>query len=130
MIAGLCECPLTVQAIVIWRDELNEGKVFLRDIIDLDATHAGPVAKAMPAPAIGPDGQLISDIATPGQPGRLLRTPAVAIAAVAPLNLPTNALTERSRQPERRSATATSMMTTIWRIGSRSPQSRPSSSPR
>src|SRR5215468_12752530 len=35
MIAGLCESPLTFQAIIIWRDELNEGKVFLRDIIDL-----------------------------------------------------------------------------------------------
>src|SRR5262249_13187432 len=31
MIAGLCESPLTFQAIIIWRDELNEGKVFLRD---------------------------------------------------------------------------------------------------
>ena len=37
MIAGLCESLLTFQAIIIWRDELNEGKVFLRDIIDLDA---------------------------------------------------------------------------------------------
>ena len=37
MIAGLCESPLTFQAIIIWRDELNEGKVFLRDIIDLEA---------------------------------------------------------------------------------------------
>jgi RNA polymerase primary sigma factor len=59
MIAGLCESPLTFQAIIIWRDELNEGKVFLRDIIDLEATYAGPDAKAMPAPVIGPDGQLI-----------------------------------------------------------------------
>src|SRR6201997_129812 len=59
MIAGLCESPLTFQAIIIWRDELNEGKVFLRDIIDLEATYAGPDAKAMPAPAIGPDGQPI-----------------------------------------------------------------------
>src|SRR5205807_4191076 len=42
MIAGLCESPLTFQAIIIWRDELNEGKVFLRDIIDLEATYAGP----------------------------------------------------------------------------------------
>src|SRR6201981_1472157 len=56
MIAGLCESPLTFQAIIIWRDELNEGKVFLRDIIDLDATYAGPDAKAMPAPVIGPAG--------------------------------------------------------------------------
>src|SRR5262249_42301834 len=55
MIAGLCESPLTFQAIIIWRDELNEGKVFLRDILDLEATYAGPDAKAMPAPVIGPD---------------------------------------------------------------------------
>jgi RNA polymerase primary sigma factor len=45
MIAGLCESPLSFQAIIIWRDELNEGKVFLRDIIDLEATYAGPDAK-------------------------------------------------------------------------------------
>jgi RNA polymerase primary sigma factor len=45
MIAGLCESPLTFQAIIIWRDELNSGKVFLRDIIDLEATYAGPDAK-------------------------------------------------------------------------------------
>src|SRR5580704_17264466 len=55
MIAGLCESPLTFQAIIIWRDELNDGKVFLRDIIDLEATYAGPDAKAVPvmAPAEG-----------------------------------------------------------------------------
>src|SRR5207245_2358645 len=52
MIAGLCESPLTFQAIIIWRDELNEGKVFLRDIIDLEATYAGPDAKAMPGAAV------------------------------------------------------------------------------
>lgn len=45
MIAGLCESPLTFQAIIIWRDELNEGKVLLRDIIDLEATYAGPDGK-------------------------------------------------------------------------------------
>src|SRR5205823_4936611 len=59
MIAGLCESPLTLQAIIIWHDELNEGKVFLRDIIDIEATYAGPDAKAMPAPVIGPDGEPI-----------------------------------------------------------------------
>jgi RNA polymerase primary sigma factor len=53
MIAGLCESPLTFQAIIIWRDELNEGKVFLRDIIDLEATYAGPDAKNVPAMAGG-----------------------------------------------------------------------------
>src|SRR5207342_638911 len=49
MIAGLCESPLTFQAIIIWRDELNEGKVFLRDIIDLEATYQGPDAKPQPS---------------------------------------------------------------------------------
>ncbi|CAL8974772.1 RNA polymerase sigma factor RpoD [Rhodoplanes serenus] len=51
MIAGLCESPLTFQAIIIWRDELNAGKVFLRDIIDLEATYAGPEAKGGAAAA-------------------------------------------------------------------------------
>jgi RNA polymerase primary sigma factor len=49
MIAGLCESPLTFQAIIIWRDELNDGKILLRDIIDLEATYEGPEAKAPPA---------------------------------------------------------------------------------
>ena len=53
MIAGLCESPLSFQAVIIWRDELNEGKVFLRDIIDLEATYAGPDAKQV-APAVPP----------------------------------------------------------------------------
>ena len=66
MIAGLCESPLTFQAIIIWRDELNEGKIFLRDIIDLEATYAGPDAKnnmnpAMLAAPLGADGQPVAD---------------------------------------------------------------------
>jgi RNA polymerase primary sigma factor len=85
MIAGLCESPLTFQAIIIWRDELNEGKVFLRDIIDLEATYAGPDAKAIPA-SVGPDGQL-SPVpglnATQGAPVPPA-TPAPATAPAAP----------------------------------------------
>jgi RNA polymerase primary sigma factor len=45
MIEGLCESPLTFQAIIIWRDELNEGQVLLRDIIDLEASYIGPDVK-------------------------------------------------------------------------------------
>ena len=85
MIAGLCESPLTFQAIIIWRDELNEGKIFLRDIIDLEATYAGPDAKANPgiigAP-VGPDGQPIvngGDVAV-----SVSVSVAVAVAAAAP----------------------------------------------
>src|ERR1700736_784015 len=67
MIAGLCESPLTFQAIIIWRDELDEGKVFLRDIIDLEATYAGPDAKnnmnpALLAAPLGPDGQPLAAV--------------------------------------------------------------------
>jgi len=57
MIAGLCESPLTFQAIIIWRDELNEGKILLRDIIDLEATYQGPDAKQVPSqPLPGEEG--------------------------------------------------------------------------
>ncbi len=51
MIAGLCESPLTFQAIIIWREELEAGKVLLRDIIDLEATYAGPEGKAGAKPS-------------------------------------------------------------------------------
>src|ERR671917_713772 len=54
MIAGLCESPLTFQAIIIWRDELNAANVLLRDVIDLEATYAGPDAKAPVVPAAPP----------------------------------------------------------------------------
>jgi RNA polymerase primary sigma factor len=85
MIAGLCESPLTFQAIIIWRDELNEGKVFLRDIIDLEATYAGPDAKAMPAPVTGPDGQPIVTAGAPAPGGAsvLAQTPAPPAAPAA-----------------------------------------------
>jgi len=41
MIRGLCESPLTFEAIMVWREELQSGQVLLRDIIDLDATYGG-----------------------------------------------------------------------------------------
>ena len=52
MMAGLCESPLTFQAIIIWRDELMNAKILLREIIDLGATYEGPEAKAAPPPVI------------------------------------------------------------------------------
>jgi RNA polymerase primary sigma factor len=84
MIAGLCESPLTFEAIIIWRDELNEGKVFLRDIIDLEASYAGPDAKAIPAP-VGPDGAPIVVAGIPilgqGTTGQPPQTTATASAS-------------------------------------------------
>ncbi|MBI1243436.1 MAG: RNA polymerase sigma factor RpoD [Alphaproteobacteria bacterium] len=41
MISALCESPLTMRAVVHWRDALVEGKMLLRDVIDLDATNGG-----------------------------------------------------------------------------------------
>ncbi|MEN8659320.1 RNA polymerase sigma factor RpoD [Marivita sp.] len=38
MIAGLCESPLTFQAITIWREELLSEDILLRDVIDLETT--------------------------------------------------------------------------------------------
>ncbi len=47
MISGICESPLTIQAILGWHDALNEGKMLLRDIIDLEATYGGaPTSEA------------------------------------------------------------------------------------
>ena len=84
MIAGLCESPLTFQAVIIWRDELNEGKVLLRDIIDLDATYGGLDAPATSAPVMGAENQLISGIAISGQLERLSLTPGPAVASATP----------------------------------------------
>ena len=81
MLAGLCESPLTFQAFTIWRDAINEGKSYLRDIVDLDATHAGSEAEAMPALTTGPDCALAS-VATESE--RLPQMPALADALIAP----------------------------------------------
>src|SRR5271154_1975623 len=41
MIRGLCESPLTFRAIIAWHEALNNGRVLLRDVIDLEAMEAG-----------------------------------------------------------------------------------------
>jgi RNA polymerase primary sigma factor len=99
MIAGLCESPLTFQAIIIWRDELNEGKIFLRDIIDLEATYAGPDAKnnmnpLLAAPLLGPDGQPLvaaNANANDNDNGGAMPAAAVAPAHIAPPAAPPSA---------------------------------------
>ncbi|WP_312596679.1 RNA polymerase sigma factor RpoD [Brevundimonas sp.] len=39
MISGLCESALTFEAIMVWRDELENNRILLREVIDLDATY-------------------------------------------------------------------------------------------
>jgi len=65
MIAGLCESPLTFQAITIWRDELLDEEILLRDVIDLETTFSGSlegddegnVGATPPAAPAGASGQ-------------------------------------------------------------------------
>ena len=117
MIAGLCESPLTFQAIIIWRDELAEGKILLRDIIDLEATYAGPDAKAAPAAPARRRRR--------GGPERRRQRRGGAAAAKAPPTAPDEELdeveAERARQRRRRRRT-----TRTSRTPCRSPPWRPS----
>jgi RNA polymerase primary sigma factor len=57
MIGGICENPLTIRAIVGWRDALVEGKMLLRDIIDLEATYGSAGFEQIPleTPAAAPE---------------------------------------------------------------------------
>jgi RNA polymerase primary sigma factor len=53
MTRGICESPLTARALMLWRDALSEGKMLLRDIIDLDATYGDMVAGQIEAGSTG-----------------------------------------------------------------------------
>ncbi|MGC2202772.1 MAG: RNA polymerase sigma factor RpoD, partial [Stellaceae bacterium] len=54
MIGGICENPMTMRAIIGWRDALNEEKMLLRDIIDLDATYGSGGFETVPAEVVPP----------------------------------------------------------------------------
>jgi RNA polymerase primary sigma factor len=55
MIGGLCESPVTFQAIIVWREELLEERVLLRDIIDLEASFGkGPGQPVPMIPVVEP----------------------------------------------------------------------------
>src|SRR3712207_6090778 len=47
MIGGLCESPLTFKAVVAWHDAVKEGRMLLRDVIDLEATNAAELPAAV-----------------------------------------------------------------------------------
>ncbi len=98
MIGAICESPLTMRAIVFWHDALCEGRLLLRDVIDLEATYAGaaptepaaePAAGSAPDqagdPASGPAAgavngnshgpiRLVADSEPPARAGRSVRT--------------------------------------------------------
>src|SRR5215468_1325074 len=54
MIGGICESPMTITALLMWRDAINEGRMLLRDVIDLEATQGGAPGEAKAAMAANP----------------------------------------------------------------------------
>jgi len=56
MIGGICESPLTMRALVAWRDQLKEGGILLRDVIDLEATYGAEMDTGEAAAAPAADG--------------------------------------------------------------------------
>jgi RNA polymerase primary sigma factor len=95
MIGGLCESPLTMRALILWRDALNEGKMLLRDIIDLDATYGSAFAEE-PSPeeaalaegaevAEGeepPEGEALPEGVAPGEEGEEGEEASISLAAM------------------------------------------------
>ena len=65
MIGALCESPLTFQAIVLWRDSLVDGRILLRDIIDLDATIGSGPDQELAAPRPDGDGRDVVKVVPP-----------------------------------------------------------------
>ncbi len=82
MIGALCEGPLTFEALTVWRDELNEGKALLRDIIDLEAMYGGiPGADGTVPGASVPGAPGVPGV--PGVPGAPGVPPAAGAAPIA-----------------------------------------------
>jgi RNA polymerase primary sigma factor len=54
MIGGICESPMTITALLAWRDAINEGRMLLRDVVDLEATQGGAPGEAKAAMAANP----------------------------------------------------------------------------
>ena len=103
MIAGLCESPLTFQAITIWRDELLSEDILLRDVIDLEATFGNQLDEDA-----SPDEPVVSRPRGPPRP---------------------RARTSPSSTPTATRSCATTRTTTTTRPACRSPRWRPRSSP-
>jgi RNA polymerase primary sigma factor len=68
MIGGICESPMTITALLEWRDAINEGRMLLRDVIDLEATQGGAPGAATAAAAPAEGGSPVAAIALPVLP--------------------------------------------------------------
>jgi len=65
MIAGLCESPLTFNAIIEWATALNEGRMQLREILDLDAMLSKDPTPEQVEGDSEKDGEISADVAGP-----------------------------------------------------------------
>jgi RNA polymerase primary sigma factor len=61
MIGGICDNPLTARALLLWRDALNENKMLLRDIIDLDAAYGSAILDEAEAAMIKAAAEAVSE---------------------------------------------------------------------
>src|ERR1700722_11198200 len=66
MIRGLCESALTFEAIMVWREELAQGRILLREVIDLEQTYGGQVAQALSDAAAAEEA--LDAVVTPEEP--------------------------------------------------------------
>ncbi len=69
MIRGLCESPLTFEAMIVWRDELSDSKILLRDIIDLEATYGAEIGAASAVVAAEINEAEVAEKAEPAEAG-------------------------------------------------------------
>ena len=69
MIGGICESPMTITALLAWRDAINEGRILLRDVIDLEATQGGAPGEGKGAAAAA------AGVAPPVIKGPVVRPP-------------------------------------------------------
>ena len=73
MIRGLCESALTFEAIMVWREELGQGRILLREVIDLEQTYGGQVAQALSDAAVA--GEALEAETPAASDGRRRRRP-------------------------------------------------------
>ena len=84
VLEALCESPLTMRAVIGWRDAIREGRVLLRDIIDLEATNdSGPNGEAVPAGTMVATDTLTIAVAGPAAAAVVQTTTVVAVEQAA-----------------------------------------------
>jgi len=100
MIGGICESPMTITALLEWRDAINEGRILLRDVIDLEATQGGAPGEAKPVDHSATPAVPMPVIARPSLPRPILRPQPAPAAANANGAAPAEGATENADDEE------------------------------